>query len=109
MYVLYEDSGNFKAEKVFSKAEASMQVEADTGRRSKIKTSSVLFHFDAPAPGALIEQAQTLAHEVDVDFLWECAPKDDIDPRQFAEEYFGHTPNATQKATLIFPLHSSPS
>ena len=52
MYVLYEDSGNFKAEKVFSKAEASMQVEAETGRRSKIKTSSVLFHFDAPAPDA---------------------------------------------------------
>src|SRR5690554_7686356 len=100
MYVLYEDSGNFKAEKVFSKAEASMQVEAETGRRSKIKTSSVLSHFDAPAPGVLTEQAQTLADEFDVDFLWERAPQDDTEAVEFAEEYFGHTPSATEPAAL---------
>lgn len=109
MYVLYEDSGNFKAEKVFSQAEASMQVEADTGRRSKIKTSSVLFHFDSPAPAALMEQAQALAEGFDVDFLWECAPQDDIDAIEFAQEYFGHAPSAVEKAAVIFALHSAPA
>ena len=109
MYVLYEDSGNFKAEKVFSKAEASMQVEAETGRRSKIKTSIVLFHFDSPAPAELLEQAQTLADSFDIDFLWECAPQDDLDAIEFAEEYFGHAPSAVEKAALIFALHSAPA
>lgn len=109
MYVLYEDSGNFKAEKVFSKADASMQVEAETGRRSKIKTSNVLFHFDAPAPSAMLEQAQALAEEFDLDFLWECAPQDDIDAVDFAQEYFGHSPSAVEKAALILALHSAPA
>src|SRR5690554_2131407 len=109
MYVLYEDSGNFKAEKVFSKTDASMQVEADTGRRSKIKTSNVLFHFDAPAPPDMLEQAQALADDFDLDFLWECAPQDDIDAVDFAQEYFGHPPSAVEKAALIFALHSAPA
>lgn len=109
MYVLYEDSGNFKAEKVFSKAEASMQVEAETGRRSKIKTSNVLFHFDSPAPAEMMEQAQALADGFDLDFLWECAPQDDIDAVVFAEEYFGHPPSAVEKAAVIFALHSAPA
>ncbi|HLR78058.1 MAG TPA: RNB domain-containing ribonuclease, partial [Burkholderiaceae bacterium] len=109
MYVLYEDSGSFKAEKVFSQADASMQVESATGRRSKIKTSSVLFHFDSPAPAELLEQAQALADEFDIDFLWECAPQDDIDAAEFAEEYFGHPPGAVEKAALIFAMHSAPA
>lgn len=109
MYVLYEDSGNFKAEKVFSKADASMQVEAETGRRSKIKTSNVLFHFDSPAPAPMLEQAQALADGFDLDFLWECAPQGDIDAIEFAEEYFGHAPTAVEKAAVIFALHSAPA
>lgn len=109
MYVLYEDSGNFKAEKVFSKADASMQVEAESGRRSKIKTSSVLFHFDSPAPETLLEQAQAMASDLDLDFLWECAPQEDIDAADFAQEYFGHPPSPVEKAALIFALHSAPA
>lgn len=109
MYVLFEDSGTFKAEKVFSKADSTMQVEAETGRRSKIKTSAVLFEFDSPAPGQLLEQAQAMAAELDIDFLWECAPQDDIDAIEFAKDYVGHAPNAVEKAALIFALHNAPA
>jgi len=56
MYVLFEDSGNFKAEKVFSEAETTLHVESDTGRRRKIKASSVLFKFDKPGPAELLNR-----------------------------------------------------
>lgn len=109
MYVLYEDSGNFKAEKVFSRAEASLQVEAATGRRTKIKTSSVVFEFDSPEPVELMEQAQAMAEDFDIDFLWECAPQEDIEVAEFAADYFGHSPSATEKAALLLALHSAPA
>lgn len=109
MYVLFEDSGNFKAEKVFSEAETTLHVESDTGRRRKIKASSVLFKFDKPGPAELLEQAQSMADQFDIDFLWECAPQEDIDAAEFAEEYFGHPPSAVEKAALIFALHSAPA
>ena len=34
MYVLYEDSGSFKAEKIFSESDSTLQVEAESGKRS---------------------------------------------------------------------------
>src|SRR3546814_2063560 len=71
MYVLYEDSGNFKAEKIFSQSDSTMQVESESGKRSKIKNASVLFNFEQPAPAALLEQGQALAQTLEIDFLWE--------------------------------------
>ncbi|MBP6019900.1 MAG: RNB domain-containing ribonuclease [Burkholderiaceae bacterium] len=109
MYVLYEDSGNFKAEKIFSQADTTMQVESESGKRSKIKNSSVLFQFDAPAPAALLEQARALAATLEIDFLWECAPQEEFEAANFAADYFGHTPSAIEKAGLIFALNSAPA
>lgn len=109
MYVLYEDSGNFKAEKIFSQADTTMQVEAESGKRSKIKNNSVLFQFDAPAPTALLEQARALADTLDVAFLWECAPQAEFEAASLAEDYFGHVPNAVEKAATIFALNSAPA
>lgn len=109
MYVLYEDSGNFKAEKIFSQADTTMQVESESGKRSKIKNASVLFQFNTPAPAALLEQARELADTLEVDFLWECAPQEEFDTAVFAEDYFGHPPSAVEKAALIFALNSAPA
>ncbi|NYT78758.1 RNB domain-containing ribonuclease [Alcaligenaceae bacterium] len=109
MYVLYEDSGNFKAEKVFSESDSTMQVESASGKRSKIKRAVVLFSFEQPAPAEMLQQAQALADTLDVDFLWECAPQDEFAAEIFAEEYFGHPPTAVEKAGLIFALNSAPA
>ena len=102
MYVLFDDSGKFKAEKIFSNADTTMQVESATGRRSKIRKNNVLFEFASPEPAILLEQAEALAADFDVDFLWEMAPQDDFTVEDFAEEYFGHTPSAVEKAGLLF-------
>lgn len=109
MYVLYEDSGNFKAEKIFSQSDSTMQVESESGKRSKIKNASVLFSFEQPAPAAMLEQARELAQTLEIDFLWECAPQDEFDAATFAQEYFGHPPSAVEKAGLIFALNSAPA
>lgn len=109
MYVLYEDSGNFKAERIFSQSDSTMQVESESGKRSKIKNASVLFSFEQPAPAALLEQAQALAQTLEIDFLWECAPQEEFDAATFAQDYFGHPPSAVEKAALIFALNSAPA
>ncbi|MDX3893783.1 ribonuclease catalytic domain-containing protein [Pusillimonas sp.] len=109
MYVLYEDSGSFKAEKIFSESDSTLQVESASGKRSKIKRANVLFAFDHPEPAALLEQAGDLAATLEIDFLWECAPQEELDACEFAQEYFGHPPNAVEKAALIFALNSAPA
>ncbi len=109
MYVLYEDSGNFKAEKIFSQSDSTMQVESESGKRSKIKNTSVLFSFEQPAPAIMLEQARDLAQTLEIDFLWECAPQEEFDAATFAQDYFGHAPSAVEKAGLIFALNSAPA
>src|SRR5690606_951177 len=109
MYVLYEDSGNFKAEKIFSHSDPTMQVESESGQRSKIKNASVLFSFEQPSPSVLLEEATTLAATLDIGFLWECAPQEEFEASSFAEDYFGHPPGAVEKAALIFALNNAPA
>lgn len=109
MYVLYEDSAQFKAEKIFSESDSTLQVEADSGKRSKIKKNTVIFSFDAPAPTQLMEQAQAQAQALEMDFLWECAPQEEFDIADFGQDYFGHPPSAVEKAALLFALHAAPA
>jgi exoribonuclease-2 len=109
MYVLYEDSGNFKAEKIFSQSDSTMQVESESGKRSKIKNASVLFDFERPDPAALLAEATDLAATLDIPFLWECAPQDEFEAASLAEDYFGHPPSAVEKAAVIFALNNAPA
>ena len=39
MYVLFEEGGKFLAGRVLSQADASMQVELDSGKRVKLKSA----------------------------------------------------------------------
>ncbi|MFA4913578.1 MAG: RNB domain-containing ribonuclease, partial [Burkholderiaceae bacterium] len=90
MYVLYDDDGSFRAGNIMSETDASLQVESESGKRSKIKRSNTLFTFAAPEPGELITRATALADTLDLPFLWECAPQDEFDAQALATEYFGH-------------------
>ena len=74
-HLLFDDNGDFKAGPVMSEAGASLQVELASGKRTKIKAASVMLRFDAPAPDTLLPAARRLAEDIDLDFLWECAPQ----------------------------------
>ncbi|MFY8082974.1 MAG: RNB domain-containing ribonuclease, partial [Rubrivivax sp.] len=78
MYALFEEAGKFLAGRVMSEAEASVQVELDSGKRVKVKAAHVLLRFDKPAPAALIDAGQRLAAEIDLDLAWEFAPEADF-------------------------------
>ena len=108
MFVLYEDGGNFKAGLIKSETDASLQVEAATGKRSKIKRASCILTFDAPGPEELLQQAPVLASEIDPAFLWEVAPQDEFEVADIAADYFGHAPTALEVATLLWCLHDAP-
>ena len=71
MNVFYEESGSFKAATVKAENPGSMQVEAVSGKRSKIKTANVLLNFDEVLDG-FMDIAEAEAETLDTDFLWEC-------------------------------------
>ena len=108
MYVLYEEDGAFKTGHIMAEADATLQVESESGKRSKVKRANCIFTFASPAPDVLMPQADTLAQEIDLPFLWECAPADEFDIETMGAEYFGHPPNTLEKTTLLLRLHSAP-
>jgi exoribonuclease-2 len=109
MYVLYEEDGSFKAGHILSETDASLQVEAESGKRSKIKRANVLFTFADPAPSALLAQASADAETLDLQFLWECAPQEEFDAVALAADYYGQTPTAVQRTAVLMRLHSAPA
>jgi exoribonuclease-2 len=60
MNVLFEDDGQLKAGTLLADHDASLQVEAVSGKRQKIKAAHVLLRFAAPSPGETIARAQEL-------------------------------------------------
>jgi exoribonuclease-2 len=108
MFVLYEEGGSFKAALIKEESEASLQIESSSGKRSKIKRSSCLFSFAAPAPEELLTQANAQAQDIEAAFLWEVAPQEEFGVQELAHEYFGHEPSAVEKAALLCRLHDSP-
>lgn len=109
MYVFYEEDGGFKAGHILSETPASLQVEAASGKRSKLKRNAVLFDFESPAPEALLSAAQTASEDIDLQFLWECAPQDEFQSVDLAADYFGHKPSSVEQAAVLIRLHGAPA
>ncbi|HRO58839.1 MAG TPA: RNB domain-containing ribonuclease [Burkholderiaceae bacterium] len=107
-HLLYEDNGEFRAATVMSEAGSSLQVELASGKRAKVKASHVVLRFDSPSPEALMPAARELADQIDVEFLWECAPQDEFAFTDLAGDYFGADPDAQQATALLLKLHASP-
>ncbi len=108
MNVLYEETGSFKVGAVLAESDSSLQVEAAHGRRSKIKAASVLLRFDVPPLAELMGKAETLAAEIDTDFLWQCCGEAEFGFADLAREYCGHAPSALEAASILIKLQSAP-
>ena len=106
-HVLFEEDGGLKAGSVLSEAGASLQVEHASGKRSKVKSAHVVLRFDAPAAGELLPAAQALAEDIDVGFLWECAPQDEFGFQDLAREYFGKV-DPVEASAVLLRLQSAP-
>lgn len=108
MHVLFDEAGKFLAGRILSEAEASAQVELDSGKRVKVKAANQLLRFDKPAPAELLAQAQAQAPEVEAQLAWEFAPDTEFSFEELAADYFGDTPGVVQQTAMLMALQDAP-
>jgi len=108
MHVFFEDDGAFKAGTVLADHDTSLQIEAASGKRMKIKAANVLLRFAEPSPATLLADAHTLASDLDPDFLWQVSDGREFAFTDLASEYYGRVPKPAEAAALALCLHASP-
>ena len=107
-YALFDDAGKFHAGRVMSDAEASMQIELDSGKRVKVKSANVLLRFDQPEPAQLLARARSIAAEIDLDLAWEFAPDGEFTFAELARDYFSAQAGPEQQAAALLRLFEAP-
>ncbi len=108
MNVFFEESGSFKAGSVLSRQGDAFQVELLGGRRAKVRAKDVWLEFDKPGAGELMQQADEAARQIDLDFLWACAPVDEFNYAALAEEYYGASYGPVERVALVLRIHGAP-
>jgi exoribonuclease II len=108
MFALFDDAGKFLAGRVMSEADASLQVELDSGKRVKVKSANVLLKFEQPAPAVLLAEARKLADDIDLDLAWEFAPEGEFGFADLARDYFDAKAGTLQQAAALFRLYEAP-
>ena len=108
MYVLFEDAGKFMAGRIMSEAEASAQVELDSGKRVKVKSALMLLKFDTPAPAVLLSEAAALSQTIELELAYACAPDEEFGFGDLAKDYFSASANATEQVAALLRLHEAP-
>jgi exoribonuclease-2 len=108
MYVLFEEAGKFQAGRVLSEAEASAQVELDSGKRVKVKTGNILLKFEKPQPADLLKEAQAIASTIELELAWEFAPEDEFGFADLARDYFSANAGLAQQAAALLRLFEAP-
>ena len=108
MHVFFEDDGQLKAGTVLADNDTSLQVEAASGKRLKIKAAAVLLRFAEPSPTALYADAHRLAGELDPNFLWEVSADEEFGFADLAREYYGRAPAPSEAAAVAVALAGAP-
>ncbi|MEA3394913.1 MAG: RNB domain-containing ribonuclease [Pseudomonadota bacterium] len=108
MFALFDEAGKFLAGRILSEAEASIQVELESGKRVKVKAANVLLKFDKPSPAELLSAAQTLSQGIELELAWEFAPEDDFGFADLASVYFQDPPTLPQQAAALLRLQEAP-
>ncbi len=108
MFALFEEAGRFQAGRVLSAADASSQVELDSGKRVKVKAANLLLQFDQPAPAELMAQAQALAATIELELAWEFAPENEFGFAELARDYFSDKATTVQQAAMLLRLFEAP-
>jgi exoribonuclease-2 len=108
MFALFDDAGKFLAGRVMSEADASLQVELDSGKRVKVKSANVLLKFEQPAPAVLLAEGRALADDIDLDLAWEFAPEGEFGFADLARDYFDAKAGVVQQAAALFRLYDAP-
>ena len=108
MYLLFEEGSDIKVATLLTQQGESWQAELPNGKRTKIKNRHLLLQFAQPDAVQFLQHAQSLARDIDLSFLWECAPTEEFHFSDLAQEYFGGQVTVEQKASLALALHNAP-
>ncbi|PUE29908.1 ribonuclease catalytic domain-containing protein [Limnohabitans sp. Jir72] len=108
MYVLFEEAGKFMAGRVMSEAEASAQVELDSGKRVKVKAAQMLLKFEKPAPAALLSEAAALGQTIELELAYEFASDAEFGFADLAQDYFSSAATTVQQVAALMRLHEAP-
>ena len=112
MNLVYEEGGDIKVATVQSASGSgdaeSWQATSLSGKKIKLKAKEVWLRFDKPEAQVLMDQAQLLSKEIDLQFLWDCAPEDEFSLIDVAFEYFGPQANISQQVALAIALQGAP-
>ena len=108
MFLLFEEAGKFVAGRVLSEAEASVQVELDSGKRVKVKGTNILLKFEKPAPAQLLSEASLISQSIELDLAWEFAPEAEFGFADIAREYFSADASTTQQVGALIRLYEAP-
>jgi len=108
MYLLFDEAGKFMAGRVLSEADASAQVELDSGKRIKVKAANQLLRFESPAPAVFMATSAALSREVELEMAWEFAPDAEFGFVELARDYFSTQASVQQQAAMLFTLFEAP-
>jgi exoribonuclease II len=108
MFLLFEEAGKFMAGRVLSEADASAQVELDSGKRVKVKAANMLLKFEKPAPAEFVAAAQATSQSIELELAWEFAPEEEFGFADLAREYFSAQAPISEQAAMLFRLFEAP-
>ena len=108
MFLLFEEAGKFMAGRVLSEADASAQVELDSGKRVKVKTANMLMKFEKPSPAEFVAAAQAASQGIELEMAWEFAPDEEFGFADLARDYFSQQAPLSEQAAMLFRLFESP-
>ncbi|MBK9347330.1 MAG: RNB domain-containing ribonuclease [Burkholderiales bacterium] len=108
MFLLFEEAGKFMAGRVLSEADASAQVELDSGKRVKVKAAAMLIKFEKPSPAEFMAQAQNGSQGIELEMAWEFAPDEEFGFADLARDYFSAQASLAEQAAMLFRLFEAP-
>jgi exoribonuclease-2 len=108
MFLLFEEAGKFMAGRILSEAEASAQVELDSGKRVKVKTTNTLLRFEKPTPATFMASAQQVSQSIELELAWEFSPDDEFSFADLARDYFSAQASLEQQAGMLLRLFENP-
>jgi exoribonuclease II len=109
MNILYDENGDFKLGTIISEQEGSLQIEAQHGKRAKLKSSHVLLRFAEPPLASLMAAATALKEQIDPSFLWEACGDEEFGFAELGREYFGAATGPAELTAVLLRLHESPA
>ncbi|KJS76484.1 MAG: ribonuclease II [Comamonadaceae bacterium BICA1-1] len=108
MYALFDEAGKLLAGRILSESESALQIELESGKRVKVKAALVLLRFAQPEPAALLQAAQALQPQIELELAWEFAPEAEFGFAELAAEYFQDPPTLAQQLAALLRLGEAP-